>query len=83
MNFVRVIIKNVSISLKNRWQILKIFNSAVNKAPSIVITCCVLHNYYEMWKIPEHGCVNYAARRDNLVGFRVDKLPTFMAGKQA
>jgi hypothetical protein len=81
MNFARVIVEIFFGSLKNRWQILKIFISNINKAPSIVIACCVLHNYYEMWKIPKSSCVNYAARRDNLVGFRFDKLPTLTCGK--
>ncbi len=43
----------------------------------------MLHNYYEMWKIPEPGCVNDAARKDNLARFRVDRLPTLRDGKQA
>jgi hypothetical protein len=57
------------------------FNSNINKSPSIVIACCVLHNYYEMWKIPKFSCVNYATIRDNLVGFRFDKLSTLTGGK--
>jgi hypothetical protein len=36
-----------------------------------------------MWKIPEPGCVNDAARKDNLARFRVDRLPTLRDGKQA
>jgi hypothetical protein len=36
-----------------------------------------------MWKIPKPNCVNCAARRDNLVGFIIDKLPTLMGGKHA
>jgi len=34
-----------------------------------------------MWKIPKSSSVNYASRRDNLVGFRFDKLPTLAGGK--
>jgi hypothetical protein len=34
-----------------------------------------------MWKIPKPNHVNYTARRDNLVGFKVDKLPTLMGGE--
>ncbi len=42
----------------------------------------MLHNYYEMWKIFEFGHVNDVARRDNLAGFKVDKLPTLRVGEQ-
>ncbi len=35
MNFARVIIKNVFESLKNRWRILKIFNSSVSMARTV------------------------------------------------
>jgi hypothetical protein len=33
----------------NRWKILKHFNSKVDKTSPIIIVCCVLQNYYEMW----------------------------------
>jgi hypothetical protein len=83
MNFARVIIENVFWSLKNRWWILKNFNSSVNRAPTIAIACFVLHNYCEMWKIPKPGCVNDAERRNNLARYKVDRLPTLRDGKQA
>jgi hypothetical protein len=35
-----------------------------------------------MWKIFEFGHVNDVARRDNLAGFKVDKLPTLRVGEQ-
>ena len=43
----------------------------------------MLHNYCEMWKIPEPSCVNDATRRDNLARFRVDRLLTLKDGEQA
>lgn len=41
MNSRKVIIENVFGSLKNWWEIFKIFNSNVNRAFVIVIFCCV------------------------------------------
>jgi hypothetical protein len=49
MNSRRVIIENAFGSLENKWRILKHFNSRANKALPIIIVCCVLHNYCEMW----------------------------------
>jgi hypothetical protein len=83
MGSAKVIIENVFGSLKNRWRILKIFNLNVNKVVIVIIACCVLHNYCEMWKVHEPNCVNDATKRDNLAGFRVDRLPTLKDGKQA
>ncbi len=62
---------------------MKNFDFNVNRAPTIAITCCVLINYCEMWKILELCHVNDAARRDNLARFKVDRLPTLRNGKQA
>ncbi len=83
MSFANVIIENAFGSLKNRWCILKNFNFNVNKTPIVVIACFVLHNYCEMWKILEPNRVNDATKRDNLVGFKVDRLPTLKDGEQA
>ncbi len=62
---------------------MKNFNSSVKRAPTIVVACYVLHDYCEMWKIPEPSCVNDATRRDNLARFRVDRLLTLRDGEQA
>jgi hypothetical protein len=62
MNSAKVIIENTFGSFKNRWCILKNFNFNVNKAPIIVIACCVLHNYCAMWKILEPNRVNDATK---------------------
>jgi hypothetical protein len=37
MNFARVIVEKSFGSLKNRWQILKIFNSNINKAQISIV----------------------------------------------
>ncbi len=83
MNFARVIIENAFGSLKNWWWIFKNFNSSVKRAPTIVVACYVLHNYCEMWKIPEPSRVNDATRRDNLASFRVHGLLTLRDEEQA
>ncbi len=62
---------------------MKILNSNVNRAPTIVVACCVLFNYCEMWKIPKLNCVNDVARKDNFARFKVDRLPTLKDGEQA
>jgi hypothetical protein len=36
-----------------------------------------------MWKIYKPSCLNDAMRKDKLVGFRVDRLPTLKDGKHA
>ncbi len=50
---------------------------------SYYLTCCVLHNYCEMWKILKPNNVNDTTRKDNLVGFRGDRLPTLKDGEHA
>jgi hypothetical protein len=35
-----------------------------------------------MWKIFKHGHVNDVVRKENLAGFRVDRLPTLRVGEQ-
>jgi hypothetical protein len=71
-----------TLGLKNIWQILKIFNSSVNKALVIVVACCVLHNNYEMWKIPKPNHLNDVIMKDNLARFRIDQLPTLKYGQE-
>jgi len=36
-----------------------------------------------MWKIPEPNRVNDATKKDNLAGFRVNRLQTLKDGEQA
>jgi hypothetical protein len=83
MNLGKVVIENAFGSLKNRWRILKHFNFKVDKASSITIVCCVLHNYCEMWGAPKLGLTNEKIRNDNLMGFGVDRLHIFRKGEQA
>ena len=69
MNSGRVVIEQAFGSLKNRWRILKHFNSRVDRAASVTIACCWLHNYCEMMNQPEPHVANVDLRRDPLVGF--------------
>ena len=41
----RISIENAFGLLKGRWHILNSVNARVDTAPSIVIGCCVLHNF--------------------------------------
>lgn len=78
-----MIFENVLGFLKNRWRILKIFNSNVNKVIVVVIIYCVFHNYCEMWTIQELDHVNDVIMKDNLVGFKSDRLSALKDGEQA
>jgi hypothetical protein len=69
MNKGKVVIENVLGSLKNQWPILKLFNSKVDKATRVTITCYVLHNFCEMWKEPKLRLANLTSRRENILGF--------------
>jgi hypothetical protein len=46
MNSRKVIIENAFGSLKTKWHILKHFNLKVDRATRIVITYCILRNYW-------------------------------------
>jgi hypothetical protein len=48
MNVGRVNIKNVFGILKNRWRILHCINACVDRAPGILMVCCVFHNYCQL-----------------------------------
>ncbi len=52
MNSRRVVIESAFGSLKNKWHILKLFNSRVIRASRITIACCVFHNFYINWGAP-------------------------------
>ncbi len=83
MNSGKVVIENAFDFLKNRWRILKHFNSRVDRASPITFVCCVLHNYCEMWGASELGSTNAKIRGDNLMGFNVSRLLTVIKVKQA
>jgi hypothetical protein len=77
LNSRKLVIENAFDFLKNRWKILKHFNSRVDIASPIIVFCCVLHNYCEKPRL-----TNEKIRGDNLMGFNVSKLPTIRKGKQ-
>jgi hypothetical protein len=55
-------------------------NFSVNRALPITITCCVLHNYCAMRKFLKPSHLNDAIKKDNLVRFIIDRLPTLRDG---
>jgi len=83
MNSGRVVIEQAFGTLKNRWRILKNFNSRVDKAVQITIASCWLHNYREMLNQPEPHVANAGLRRDPLVQFGNEILPMDEEGERA
>jgi hypothetical protein len=53
MNKSKVVTENAFDSLKNRWRILKHFHSKMDRTPKVAITCCVFHNFCEIWNQPK------------------------------
>jgi hypothetical protein len=47
------------------WKILKHFNSKVDRASPLIVFCCVLHKYCEIWGSSELGLTNEKIRGDN------------------
>jgi hypothetical protein len=52
MNKGRVVIENPFGSLNNRWRILRHFNPRVDGAAKVIVACCELHNFCEIWNQP-------------------------------
>lgn len=70
----RVAIEHAFGGLKNRWRILKAFNMSVEKAATVTLACCVLHNYCELkrQRVPVPAAVRL--QRDPHVGFHVGRM---------
>jgi hypothetical protein len=68
INSGKVVIENAFGALKNRWRILKCFNSDVDKCPTVIVACCVLHNYCELRGERLPHPTDTRLRRDALVG---------------
>jgi len=70
VNSGRVVIEHAFGALKNRWRILKHFNMSMDKAATVTLACCVLHNFCEIYgervPLPE----DVAQRPDPFVGVR-------------
>lgn len=62
-------------SLKNIWRILNHFNSRFDRAAKIIVGCCWLHNYCEMWHKGEPFVTRGVDRVGHLVGFGNIRLP--------
>jgi hypothetical protein len=83
MNVGRVVIQNAFGSLENRWRILKHFDFRDDKTSPIIIVCCVLYNYCEMWGALKPRLANTRIKGDNLMGFGVNRLLIVRKGEQA
>lgn len=72
VNSGRVVIEHAFGALKNRWRILKNFNMNMDRAATVTLACCVLHNFCEIYgervPLPE----DVAQRPDPFVGVRRD-----------
>jgi hypothetical protein len=83
MNSGRIVIEQAFGTLKNRWRILKNFNSRVDRAARITVAYCWLHNYCEMLNQPEPHVINAGFRRDPHVGFGNAQIPVDREGEHA
>jgi len=83
MNCDRVVIEQAFGTLKNRWRILKNFNSRVDRAARITIACCWLYNYCETLNQPKLHVANADLQKDPLVGFGNVRLPVDVEGDRA
>lgn len=53
LNKARIVVENAFGRLKSRWRIIqKKIDAKIDFAPSIIATCCVLHNIAEKRKLP-------------------------------
>ena len=83
MNSGRITIENAFCALKNRWRILRRFNSRIDKAARVTIACCWLHNYFEVRNEVESYLANAGLGRDPFVGFRNARLYVHRQEEQA
>ena len=70
----RVVIEQAFGGLKNRWRILKAFNMSVEKAATVTLACCILHNYCELKRQRVHVSANVRLQYDPHVGFHVGRM---------
>ncbi len=61
MNLERIFIKNAFGSLKNKWCLLKHYNSRVDRVVIVVVACYVRHNSCLKWGAFESGPPNAIA----------------------
>jgi hypothetical protein len=70
MNYGRVVIEQAFGALKNRWRILKGFNMGVDRAATVTLACCVLHNFCEIHSEDVPLPTDMEHHRDPYVGLR-------------
>ena len=83
MNFGRLAIENAFGTLKNRWRILRHFNFRIDRDAMIIVACCWLDNYYELWNEVELYIANIALYRNPLIKFGNARLLVHREGEQA
>ena len=74
INSGKVFIEQAFAPLKNRWRILKGFNMSVDKAATITLACCILHNYYELHRQRVSIPTDIHLQHDPYVGFHVGRM---------
>ena len=74
VNSGRVVIEQAFVALKNRWGTLKGFNMSVDKAATLTLACCVLHNYYELHRQRVPVLADIHLQHDPYVGFHVERM---------
>ena len=57
-------------ALKNRWRILKNLNMGLDRATTITLACCILHNYCEIFLEQVPLPDNFYQRAVHFVGVR-------------
>ena len=70
----KVVIEQAFAALKNCWRILKGFNMSVDKAGTITLACCVLHNYCELHRQRVSIPADIRLQHDPYVDFHVGRM---------
>jgi hypothetical protein len=75
MNVGQTMIENAFGAFKNQWWILKGILVRVDKAPRIIMACCVLHNFCELHGILEPIVCDIKESNEPLIGFNKVNCP--------
>ena len=70
VNSGRVVIEHAFGALKSRWRILKHFNISMDKAATVTLTYCVLHNFCKIYGERVPLPTDVAQCHDPFVGVR-------------
>jgi len=88
VNSGKVVIEQAFKALKNCWRILKAFNMLVEKVATVILACCILHNYCELKRQHVPVPTNVRLQNDPHIGFHIGRmqlpcegLPTKLEGE--